>query len=66
MKNNGNIDKSNDLSFKASLDLFDYQSDFFFYTEKVNFMNINDIYSFVIKKKIKIILFLNFMIIKNN
>ena len=53
LKSNGNIQKSNDLSFKASLDLFDYQSDLFFYAEKVNFMNINDTYSIVIKKEKK-------------
>ena len=38
------------LSFKVSLDLFDYQSYYFIYAEQVNFMKKNNIYSFVVNK----------------
>ena len=41
-------DKEN-FEFKASLDLYDYQSGFFFFADKINYMNKNDIYSITIK-----------------
>ena len=55
LKDNGNF-ISNTKGFndyKASLDLFDYQSDFFFYAEKVNFMNISDIFYIAINRENK-------------
>ena len=55
LKDSGDFTSNNKTlsNYKASLDLFDYQSEFFFYAEKVNFMNINDTYSIVINKQSK-------------
>ena len=38
------------LNIKASLDLYDYNSYFVLYADKVNYMNVNDIYSITINK----------------